>query len=142
MNQLQKVQDQSKAFNQMFTTGGRRNQLTSFVSQKKLLIKTHLVQKMIETAAKINDNLLAEMLSFYFQHPQWHSLTFSVAFLNHIQKLLRHRNERFAVVALNFLELLIDSFGSSMMRDPTTSNSKCTTIGVNVAASDRLKAIF
>lgn len=101
-----------------------------------------LAQKMIETAARTDDDLFAKLLSFYLQHQKYHSLTFNAIFLNHTQKLLRHRNERFVVVALSFLELLINSFGPFIRDAITLTSTKRHSIGVDVAGDERLEANF
>lgn len=58
----------------------------------------------------------------------------NAAFLPSIEKLLRHRNDAYPKMAMNFLEMVLNSFGESIRHGLA---SRSFSIGVDVAAEQR-----
>ncbi|KAL3091592.1 hypothetical protein niasHT_024174 [Heterodera trifolii] len=79
-------------------------------------------------------HIFAKLLHDFLRQPRDHSLALCAAFLPRVELLLKHKNKEYPPMALDFLEMVLTSYGEAIRHG---LSSRDFSIGVDVAAEQR-----
>ncbi|KAI1711061.1 con80 domain of katanin domain-containing protein [Ditylenchus destructor] len=96
------------------------------------------IETIVEEISRQEDaaHILANLLKSYLLRPKCYSLSLNAVFLDKIRVLFSHSNSEYPILALEFLEMIVHSFGDSIKHGLLAKNF---TIGVDVSAEERFE---
>uniref|UniRef100_A0A915DDE4 Katanin p80 subunit C-terminal domain-containing protein n=1 Tax=Ditylenchus dipsaci TaxID=166011 RepID=A0A915DDE4_9BILA len=109
---------------------------TAFSSSAERSEGIAAAELVVEEASKHEESthLLAKLLQTYLLKPKCYSLGLNAIFLDKVRVLFSHPNLDYLALALDLLEMVVQSFGDSIKHG---LSSKSFSLGVDVAAEER-----